>query len=75
MDTMSEWLNSAFPGSVLLTRINFEGITLMALALVMILIARPVSNRCPALRRQVVCGQLRLVGILLCLMGAAAAVL
>lgn len=71
---MSEWLNKVFSGGVSLSRVHPAGIVLMAAAVVLVIIARPVSNRWPEERRQRVCNAIKLAGLLVCAVGAFVAI-
>lgn len=68
---MSEWLNAAFSGGVSLTRVNPVGIGLLALAVVLLICAKPVSARFPEEERTKVCNLVKLSGLLICASGAA----
>jgi len=67
---MSEWLNEAFSGGVSLLRVNPVGIAIMILSLVLLLAAKPISDRRPKLSVQAV----KLAGLFICVLGTLIAI-
>lgn len=72
---MSEWLQAAFSGGVLLSRVNPAGLVLMTIAITVNIAARPVSKRCCEERRQSVFNRMKVAALLLVCIGASAAML
>lgn len=72
---MSEWLNKVFSGGVSLARVNKVGIALMALAVVLIAVAQPVSNRWMSGKGKLSAQVIKLAGLLICVVGALIAIL
>lgn len=67
---MTEWLNKVFSGSVSLSRANPVGIFLMALAIALLFAARPLSGRFPEEKRESAMLSFKILGLLLCALGA-----
>ncbi|MBQ9951004.1 MAG: hypothetical protein IJO98_02550 [Clostridia bacterium] len=72
---MSEWLNRVFSGGVSLARVNPAGLAVMALSVVLIIAAKPVSRRVPEGRREGAVSLIKLGGLIVCAFGAAVSIL
>ena len=72
---MSEWLNEVFSGGVSLARANPVGIVLMILAVMLIAASKPISNRWSQGDKKPSEQTIKLVGLVLCALGAAVAIL
>ena len=72
---MTEGLASVFSGGVSLERVDPLGLGLMALAVALLIAARPLSKRCPEARHQRVETCIRLAALFVCCAGALVAIL
>ena len=67
---MSEWLSQAFSGGVSLSRANPAGLLLMALAVALLCMIRPLSGRFLEKKREGAAAALRIAALLICAAGA-----
>lgn len=72
---MSNGLANVFSGGVSLERVNPLGLGLMALAVALLIAARPISKRWPESRRQGAETCVRLAALLVCCAGALIAIM
>ena len=68
---MSEWLNEAFSGGVSFSRANPLGLILIAAAVILIAVARPVASLTAKISVQTI----KLIGLVMCAVGTAIAIL
>ena len=72
---MTEWLDKAFSGGVSLSRVNPIGVGIMFFAVILLISAQPISNRCSKCKIDLSIQAIRFAGLLVCALGTLIAIL